>query len=58
MYSPYGDHLKWIETAQQLADPFTKSMKPDYLLKTIGAGLVDVEDSSCEKGDKDVSMTC
>ena len=55
MYNPYGDNLKWIRTAKQLADPFTKSMKPDDLLKTFDTGLVDIDDSSREKGRKNVS---
>ena len=53
IYSPYGDHLRWIETSKQLADPLTKSMRPDYLLKTLESGLVNVENSgACEKGAK------
>ena len=55
VYNPYGDNLKWIRTAKQLADPFTKSMKPDDLLKTFDTGLVDIDDSSREKGRKNVS---
>ena len=30
-HAPYGDTLSWIPTRLQLADAFTKSMKPNLL---------------------------
>ena len=45
----------WTVNGEMMSKSAAKSMKPDYLLKTIDKGLVDVEDSSCEKGGKHVS---
>ena len=37
---PYGgDRVDWIDTATQAVDCFTKSMKPDFLIKVIDSGV-------------------
>ena len=39
VYHGGGDRVDWIGTATQAADCFTKSMKPDFILRLIGSGV-------------------
>ena len=41
-FHPYGDHLRWVETARMLADCLTKSMKPLLLNDTMLRGFVQL----------------
>ena len=38
-----SDKVRWIDTSTMLADPLTKNMKPDRLLKFLESGLLDLE---------------
>ena len=40
LYAPNGDRLRWTDTATQLADALTKSMKPHQLFRTMREGVV------------------
>ena len=42
-YHPAGDKLEWIDTGRQLADCLTKSMKPDFLVRVLAAGVINVQ---------------
>ena len=44
-YPNGGDRVDWIDTATQAADCFTKSMKPDFLIKVIDSGVYRVSRS-------------
>ena len=37
-----GDYPRWIDTSVMLADPLTKSMKPDRLVDTMTTGKFDI----------------
>jgi hypothetical protein len=41
-YYPAGDEVEWIDTGRQLADCLTKSMKPDFLIRVLAAGYINV----------------
>ena len=45
-YKPHGDELRWISTHLQLADCFTKSMKPTLLNHALDNNIVQVIDTS------------
>ena len=42
IYLEGGDRVDWIDTATQAADCFTKSMKPDFIIKVINEGVYRV----------------
>ena len=44
-YPNGGDRVDWIDTATQAAGCLTKSMKPDFIIKVIDAGMYRVSRS-------------
>ena len=42
-YHPAGDEIEWIDTGRQLAGCLTKSMKPDFLIRVLAAGYINVK---------------
>ena len=42
IYLEGGDRVDWIDTSTQAADCFTKSMKPDFIIKVINEGMYRV----------------
>ena len=44
LYSPSGDRLRWTDTATQLADALTKSMKPHQLFRTMREDVVKLSE--------------
>ena len=37
-----GDYPRWIDTSVMIADPLTKTMKPDVLVKVFSTGIFDM----------------
>ena len=46
LHSPHGDRLRWTDTATQVADALTKSMKPFQLLKLMEEVCVQLSSPS------------
>ena len=46
-YPAGGDRVDWCDTHTQIADCFTKSMKPDYLLKVLATWEQALSDRVC-----------
>ena len=44
LHAPNGDRLRWTDTATQLADALTKSMKPHQLFRTMREGVVTLSE--------------
>eukprot|EP00439_Symbiodinium_sp_Y106_P032208 s2743_g3.t2 len=44
IYSPHGDRLRWTDTATQVADALTKSMKPFQLFNVMREAVVHLSD--------------
>ena len=44
-YPAGGDRVDWCDTHTQIADCFTKSMKPDYLLKVLATCSYEISRS-------------
>ena len=42
-YHRAGDEIEWIDTGRQLAGCLTKSMKPDFLIRVLAAGYINVK---------------
>ena len=46
LHSPHGDKLRWTDTATQVADALTKSMKPFQLFKLMEEACVQLSSPS------------
>ena len=42
-YHSAGDEIEWIDTGRQLADCLTKSMKPDFLVRVLAEGYINMK---------------
>ena len=42
-YHPAGDEIEWIDAGRQLADCLVKSMKPDFLVRVLAEGYINVK---------------
>ena len=43
VYPGGGDRCDWYDTATQIADCLTKSMKPDFLFKVLDTGRYEIK---------------
>ena len=48
VYPGGGDRVGWIDTATQAADCFTKSVKPDFIIRSIESGVCKVSTAKTE----------
>ena len=46
LHSPHGDRLRWTDTATEVADALTKSMKPFQLFKLMEEACVQLSSPS------------
>ena len=46
LHGPHGDRLRWTDTATQIADALTKSMKPHQLFRLMEEAHVQLSDPS------------
>ena len=40
---PAGNEIEWVDIGRKLADSLTKSMKPDFLVRVLAAGSINMK---------------